>query len=65
VSQQNISILFVGDEIEAQKEMLGLFQELSFYSIYKANGVKEGLDQFYINKPDIVLIASVIVITPS
>lgn len=56
MNQQSISILLVSDDAQNQQSRLELLEELPFSVIYRAKSAKEGLEQFYINRPDIVYI---------
>ena len=52
---QEVSLLFVEDDITVQNAMLGFLEMLPFSDIYVASNGEDGLKQFHLHKPDIVL----------
>lgn len=52
---QEVSLLFVEDDVTVQNAMLGFLEMLPFSDIYVASNGEEGLKQFHLHKPDIVL----------
>lgn len=55
IKEQRLSLLFVEDDKEIQSAILSFLHELSFKNIYKADNGVEGLEQFYLYRPDIVI----------
>jgi len=52
---QELSLLFVEDDKEIQSFILAFLHQLPFKHIYVANNGAEGLEQFFLHKPDILL----------
>lgn len=52
---KDISLLFVEDEAEIRSSILQFLQTLPFKKIYVAKNGAEGLDLFFLHKPDIIL----------
>ncbi len=51
----DISILFVEDDTQTREEIAAFLQERSFKNIYIAQNGDEGLRQYYLYRPDLIL----------